>query len=244
MAAPKKKTPAQTKKPQSDHKLVLHVEGGEQHPNKMHKMFRGAEWKELRIDPDPALNPDYRGSLIDLSAVKDASVDAVWARHNLQRLYPHQVMATLRSFYRVLRVDGVCIFSLNNITKIAEEIVKDKLETPLYKTPIGDVTALDMLFGHRVLLKDDAQREAQVHHTAFSAATAAKALKEAGFRAIQVRAEGYNLWAAGYKLAKGHPKFDQKPDLLDYTPPAQETKMQDNLEREPKIWKPLGLAAR
>jgi hypothetical protein len=44
----------------------------------------------LRLDIDKNVNPDIVGTMLDMSAVADASVDAVFSSHNIEHLYPHE----------------------------------------------------------------------------------------------------------------------------------------------------------
>jgi hypothetical protein len=44
------------------------------------------------------LNPDIVGTMTDMSAVADASVDALFSSHNIEHLYPHEVPVALAEF--------------------------------------------------------------------------------------------------------------------------------------------------
>lgn len=48
-------------------------------------------WSELRLDIDPAVEPDLLGTMTDMSAVATGTVDAVVSSHNIEHLYPHEV---------------------------------------------------------------------------------------------------------------------------------------------------------
>jgi ubiquinone/menaquinone biosynthesis C-methylase UbiE len=49
--------------------------------------------------------------MTDMSAVADASVDAIFSSHNIEHLYPHEVPVALGEFLRVLKPDGFAIIT-------------------------------------------------------------------------------------------------------------------------------------
>ena len=51
--------------------------------------FDVAEWNELRLDINPQVQPDFVGSMTDMSMVENESFDAVYSSHNIEHLYPH-----------------------------------------------------------------------------------------------------------------------------------------------------------
>jgi predicted SAM-dependent methyltransferase len=61
--------------------------------------FAGFEdWQEVRLDIDPAVQPDVVVTMTDMSAVATGSIDAIVSSHNIEHLYPHEVR--LKSFCR------------------------------------------------------------------------------------------------------------------------------------------------
>ena len=73
----------------------LHVGCGPKNGTGLHPAFTGPDWVEVRLDIDPAVQPDLVGSITDLSVLGDATVDAVWSSHNLEHLEPHEVPLAL-----------------------------------------------------------------------------------------------------------------------------------------------------
>jgi hypothetical protein len=58
-------------------KTVLNVGCGYPLRQKLHRHFYGPEWREIRLDLDPAVQPDIVCSITDMSPVAAGSVDAI-----------------------------------------------------------------------------------------------------------------------------------------------------------------------
>ena len=81
--------------PAAARKTVLNVGCGYPLRQRLHRHFHGAEWREIRLDIDPAVRPDSMCSITDMSPVMSQSVDAVWSSHNLEHLHRHEVPSAL-----------------------------------------------------------------------------------------------------------------------------------------------------
>jgi len=184
-------------------KIVLHVGCGSPNPDHLHKVFRGPEWKEIRLDIDPHVQPDIVASIVDMSVVSSECADAVYSSHNLEHLYPHEVQVALREFLRVLKPSGSALISLPDLQSVAELIVADKLDEPVYQSPAGPIAPLDILYGHRVSMERG--NLFMAHKTGFSAKTLCQSIIHAGFAWVKatIDKKNFNLWAKAYK---------QKPD--------------------------------
>lgn len=178
-------------------KTVLHVGCGAYNPNKLHKIFAGEEWKEIRFDIDASVQPDILGDMTNMSAVADASVDAIWSSHNIEHLYWHDVMVAFKEFQRVLKDDGFVYLTLPDIQEVAKHVAAGNLEEPLYNSPAGPICAIDILYGFRPSLAQG--NYFMAHKTGFTANTLSKRLEEAGFKDVKTVSESLNLWAIGYK---------------------------------------------
>jgi SAM-dependent methyltransferase len=141
--------------------------------------FPQAEWREIRLDIDPAVEPDVIASLTDMSAVASASVDAVYCCHNLEHLYAHEVPLALAEFIRVLRPGGQAVIEVPDLEAIAQLVAADRLEEVVTETSTGPITALDMIYGHRWHIADG--NRFMAHHTGFTVRTLGEALSKAGF---------------------------------------------------------------
>src|SRR6201987_6463888 len=79
---------------------------------RLHRHFHGPEWREIRLDLDPAVQPDIVCSITDMSPVATASVDAIWSSHNLEHLQRHEVPLALSEFIRALQPRGFLFLTL------------------------------------------------------------------------------------------------------------------------------------
>lgn len=179
-------------------RTVLHVGCGHRLPQRLHKHFHGPKWREIRLDIDPAVNPDILCSITNMSPVATASVDAVWSSHNLEHVYRHEVPKALGEFIRVLKPGGLLLLTVPDLQQVAELVVADQLEQQAYMSPSGPVTPLDMIFGHTPSLVRG--HRFMAHKTGFTRQSLYKLLSEAGFVEVRVRRGGsFDLWAAADK---------------------------------------------
>jgi predicted SAM-dependent methyltransferase len=179
-------------------KTVLNVGCGYPARQKLHRHFHGPEWREIRLDLDPAVHPDIVCSMTDMSPVADNAIDAVWSSHNLEHLQRHEVPLALREFIRVLKPHGLLLLTLPDLQQVARLVVEDELEDQAYFSPSGPITPLDMIFGHTASLARG--NPYMAHRTGFTARTLQKVLIEAGFVEVSLRAgTSFDLWATAYK---------------------------------------------
>lgn len=159
--------------------------------------FQGGEWRELRLDIDPSVNPDIVCSIVDMSPLAAGSVDAVWSSHNLEHLHRHEVPVALGEFIRVLRPGGQLLLTLPDLQAIAELVAADALEDEAYRSPSGPISPLDMIYGHTASLAHGNLHMA--HKTGFTARTLNQLLVDAGFAGVTLTRERFALWARAYK---------------------------------------------
>jgi len=182
------------------HKTVLNVGCGYLPRQKLHPHFHGPEWREIRLDLDPAVGPDIVCSITDMSPISASTIDAVWSSHNLEHLQRHEVPLALAEFIRVLKPQGLLLLTLPDLQQVAQLVVEDRIEDQAYLSSSGPITALDMIFGHTASLARGNQLMA--HRTGFTARMLQKVLVEAGFVQVSLRAgTAFDLWATAHKPA-------------------------------------------
>jgi hypothetical protein len=64
-------------------RLLLHVGCGPKRIASTTRGFNRPGWQELRLDIDASVGPDVIGTMTDMGAVQNASVDAIFSSHNM-----------------------------------------------------------------------------------------------------------------------------------------------------------------
>ncbi len=153
-------------------------------PNlRLPRAFRN--WRQIRVDVNPDVQPDIVSSIIDLSAVPDRSVDAVWCSHCIEHLFAHEVPLALAEFRRVLRDDGFACIIVPDLQRIVQWIADDKISETIYESGAGPVTAQDMIWGFGPAIAEGLVGMA--HHCGFTPTLFIEYLKDAGFSEIVLR---------------------------------------------------------
>jgi protein O-GlcNAc transferase len=178
-------------------KRVLHVGCGPKRQDKLHRTFQTGDWQEIRVDIDPAVQPDIVATITAMPEIPGDSVDAVWSSHNLEHLFAHEVPIALREFLRVLKPGGFVLLTMPDLQKAGEYLARGQLEEPIYQSPAGPISAIDICFGHRASIARG--NEFMAHRTGFSAHTLAQKLATCGYRRIRVERKNLDLWALAFK---------------------------------------------
>jgi SAM-dependent methyltransferase len=172
---------------------VLNAGSGSRSSRQLHRAFRDAPWREVRLDIDPQTNPDLVGSITDISAlVSPRSFDAVWSSHSLEHLHAHEVPLALSEFRRVLKPDGFALITTPDLEAVAALVVERGLDHVAYTSPSGSITPRDMLFGHGESIAHG--KLYMTHNTGFTCASLGKLLLESGFPTILATRERLDLW--------------------------------------------------
>lgn len=179
---------------------VLHVGCGSATLAKMPAGFQDGSWREVRFDINPAVRPDLVGTISDMTAVASDSVDALYSSHNLEHVETFEVAAVLAEFKRVLKPDGFAVVTCPDLEAVAAHLVGGKLAEPLYVSPSGPITPLDILYGHGAAIANGETYMA--HRTGFTSETLRVHAMNAGFGGfgIRRRPEHFDLWLVATKM--------------------------------------------
>ena len=199
-------------------KIFLHVGCGDQSQSDVIG-FDNDNWKEIRFDIDERVNPDIVGTLTDMKSVETGSVDAVYSKHNIEHIFPHEVPIALREFYRVLKEDGMVSISCPDLQSVCEAVLEGGLLEPIYNSPIGPISPIDVLYGHRRSIARG--NEYMAHKGGFTYSTLYKALKDVGFQSMAGGRRGYNLYLVAFKQRK--PDEEIKKIVSQFIPNAKFT---------------------
>jgi predicted SAM-dependent methyltransferase len=181
-------------------KTFLHVGCGGKRKDQTTRGFNTPQWRELRLDIDAAVQPDIVGTMLDMAALADASVDALFSSHNIEHLYPHEVPLALKEFLRVLKPEGFAVLTCPDLQSACALIAEDRLTEPAYSSPAGPIAPLDILYGHRASLAQGNLYMA--HRCGFTQKVLMATLQAAGFAAVAGARRAhpfYDLWAVASK---------------------------------------------
>lgn len=181
--------------PESSMRQFLHVGCGPARKEHTTPEFSSGHWRELRFDIDPSVDPDYVGSMVDMSTVGDNAVDAIYSSHNIEHLYAHEVMLALAEFIRVLNKNGFLVLTCPDLQEVATLVAEDKLLEAAYQSPAGPIAPLDMIYGFRKSIESGNMFMA--HRCGFTESVLRDTLVAAGFSSVATmrRPNHYDLWA-------------------------------------------------
>ncbi len=181
-------------------KTFLHIGCGSKRKDQTTRGFNTPEWEEMRLDIDPGVNPDVVGSMLDISAIPDESMDAVFSSHNIEHVYPHEVSVALSEFFRVLKPAGFLVVTCPDLQAVCALVAEDRSTEPVYTSPAGPIAPLDILYGHRVSLARG--NLFMAHRCGFTQKVLAGTLLSNGFVDAASMKRGhphYDLWAVAVK---------------------------------------------
>ena len=189
-------------------KTLLHVGCGFLNKSDL-KGFNNDNWKEIRFDIDKRVNPDIVGSLTDMKLVETASVDAIYSAYNIDHIYPHQVPIALREFYRVLKEDGIVVIKCPDLQSVCEAVAQDKLLEPLYDSPAGPISPIDIMFGNRKVIAEG--NDYMDKKGGFTYSVLNGALYEAGFKTRYGgrSQKGWELTLVAFKQEKSEEEIEK-----------------------------------
>ena len=180
--------------------VFLHV--GCSRKTKQYTPFAGKDWDEIRLDIDPSVEPDLVGTMTDLSAVADQSVDAVFSSHNIEHLYPHDVPIALAEFKRVIKPDGFVLITCPDLQSVCALVAQDKLTDPAYQSGQGPISPIDIIYGHRDAMQ--AGNLYMAHRCGFTRKVLSATLRNVGFSSlVKNRPERFDLWAYACLVGDG-----------------------------------------
>lgn len=179
-------------------KSFLHVGCGPQNKSRL-KGFNSDDWNEIRFDIDKNVKPDIEGTLTDMRLVESASVDAIYSSHNIEHLYSHEVPKALKEFYRVLKPEGIVVITCPDLQAVCDAVANNKLLEPLYFSPAGPISPIDILYGHRGFIA--AGNEFMAHKCGFTYSSLSSSFFEAGFTHSfgGRRSSNFDLWLVAFK---------------------------------------------
>lgn len=171
----------------------LHVGSSTKRKDQTTRGFNTTAWTEVRLDIDVAAQPDIVGTMTDMAAVPDSSMDAIFSSHNIEHLYPHEVPLALAEFLRVLKPDGFFVVTCPDLRSVCALVAEDRLLDAAYMSPAGPIAPIDILYGHRPSMARG--NLFMAHRSGFTERTLVETLRDAGFQATA-------------SMSRAHPCYD------------------------------------
>lgn len=169
-------------------KRILNAGSGPSTSGRLMSLITTQVWEEVRLDIDAAVDPDLVGSISELETLfPAASFDAILCSHVLEHLFAHEVYPALLQFRKILKPDGFALIMCPDLEAVAAHLLERGIAGIAYVSPAGPIRTLDMIYGHSRSIEDG--RHYMAHRTGFTAERLGNLLLEAGFPAINVRAE-------------------------------------------------------
>jgi len=146
------------------------------------------DWRQVRVDIEESVQPDIIADLTDLSPIATGSVDALWSSHCVEHLYQSQVPRALQEFHRILSDDGFAVILVPDLQAVAERIVADKFDEPIYNSGMGPVSAHDMFYGFGPAIA--AGQTSMAHRCGFTPTILVNLLNATSFAEFAIRRLG------------------------------------------------------
>ena len=164
-------------------KLVLNV-GGNSRDIDIPEHFR--EWEQLLLDIAPGEDVDLVcDARLIATTLPAGSYDAVYCSHNLEHYFRHDVDKVLKGFLHALTDGGFAEIRVPDIGGLIQLLAENKLdiESPIYKSKAGPITAHDMIYGYGLEIERSGQ-DWYAHKTGFTVASLLRALHGNGFAEV------------------------------------------------------------
>ena len=194
--------------------VFLHVGCGPAKRQHTTRGFISDDWREVRLDIDPAVQPDIIGSMTDMQMVDSGSMDALYSSHNIEHLWAHEVPVALAEFRRVLKDDGFVILTCPDMQSVCQLVAEERLTETAYMSSAGPIAPLDILYGHRSALAKG--NHYMAHRCGFTKKVLLGVLKTAGFPqslVMQRQAPLFDLWALASNSQRSEDELRSLVDL-------------------------------
>jgi predicted SAM-dependent methyltransferase len=156
-------------------------------------------WEQIRLDIDPAMEPDIVGDARDMINQQGEQVDAIYCSHNLEHFHRHEVPVVLRGMLHLLKPGGFCLLAVPDLLCAVRAAAENGLDCVLYDSPAGPITAMDMIYGRAAMIAAN-EGAYCAHKTGFSHDSLVRAVREAGFERVELQhGDEFTIVAVGYR---------------------------------------------
>lgn len=155
-----------------------------------------------KATPIPARYEGWTHDLLDIAEGPDVDIvcdartmcfnlnpeqyDVVYCAHNLEHYHAHEVDLVLQGMRFALKAGGEVHIIVPNIGQLIHHMVEGgfDLEDPIYESPAGPITPLDVFYGYGPEVESG--NPFYAHKTGFTARRLHGVLEAAGFRDVKV----------------------------------------------------------
>lgn len=188
--------------------VFLHAACGNTPKERTTRLFRTPEWREVRMATQAAHQPDIVSSLLDMRSVADASYDAAFTAHSLERLFPHEVPTALANLRRALTPAGYLVLLCTDLQAVCRLVAEDRLLETAYEAPAGPIAPLDILYGYRPALA--AGKSEYASKCGFTSRALLGTLNQAGFASVWAARNPETFSIAAIASRSGQPEEAMK----------------------------------
>lgn len=175
-------------------KRILNAGAGTSVPKRILPLLTSPDWEQVRLDVDASANPDVVGSVTQVANIfSHQSFDMIWCSHVMEHLYAHEVYPTSMQFKQILKPSGFALIMCPDLEAVARLVVEQGLAHIAYTSAAGPIRPLDMIYGHSTAIEQGKHHMA--HRTGFTAERLGNLLLSAGFSAVSVRSENFEICA-------------------------------------------------
>jgi hypothetical protein len=163
-------------------------------------MYLYQGWEHLRLDIDPAVEPDIVGDARQLVDAAPATYDAIYCSHNLEHYHRHDVIKVLQGFAHVLKDEGFAHLRVPDLSGLMRLVVQKNLDVDdaLYTSDIGPILVRDVLYGHGLEIERSGS-DFYAHKTGFTQKSLTALLHECGFRCVLAGVGALEVRAFAFK---------------------------------------------
>ena len=133
--------------------------------------------------------------MVDMKPIESNSIDALFTSHGLEHIFYHELPLALKEFKRVLKPDGFALITCPDLSCLGQLIAQGKILKPIYESPLGTITPMDILYGNSKALKEG--RYTMSHKCGLTTNILSTLLVDSGFSQVGLisRKLRYDLWA-------------------------------------------------
>ena len=177
-------------------KIALNVGCGFSRRKDTHYLIQGEEWQHIRVDIDPEVKPDRIDDSSKLETFESKSVDAIFSSHNLEHLHKEDAKAALLTYHDKLKSGGLCIIVVPNFELACKHIAEGR-DYPVYFSPAGGISALDMIYGYSKYTQNNVYMR---HQWGYTRKSLISLFDDSGFKNVESSSDdAYNIWTFGIK---------------------------------------------